>query len=90
MAIFTVCVVAKDVLPTLHLLARQSAIVSKVGESYVWKMVKYVTSHSQRTLREGCVIHLFSSKRHFSRPLLLKKWSMLVLKVGVSNGWRSI
>ena len=30
---------------------------------------------------------LSSSKKHFSCPLLLKRWSTLLLKVGVSYGW---
>ena len=36
------------------------------------------------------ISHLYSSKRRFSCPLLVTRWTALVLKVGVSHGWRSI
>ena len=68
----------------------QSALVLKVGVSYGWKMTKCVASYSQTKLRLGYISHLYSSKKRFSRPSLVTRWSTLVLKVGVSFGWRSI
>ena len=36
------------------------------------------------------ISHLYISKRRFSHPSLVTRQSALVLKVGVSDGWRSI
>ena len=65
------------------LLTRRSASVFKVGVSYESKIAKCVASYSQRRLNYGCIIHLYSSKRRFSRPSLLTRRSASVLKVGV-------
>ena len=53
-------------------------------------LVRCVTSYSQRRLRSGCIIHLYSSKRHFGPLILLKRQSALVLKVGVLCGWKIV
>ena len=42
-----------------------------------WKMTKCVFSYSHRRLRQGCIIRLNSSKRHFSCPSLLRRQSTL-------------
>ena len=51
-------------------------------------MTKCVASYSQRRLGKAYISHLYSSKRHFTRPPLLTRRSALVLKVGVSYGWK--
>ena len=77
-AILAIYITAKD---CSSLLTSRSPLVLKVG---VWKMAKCVSSYNQRRLS---IIHLYTSKRCFSRPSLLTRWSALVLKVGVLYGW---
>ena len=38
--------------------------------------------------KERLYSHLYSSKRRFTRPSLLTRWSALVLKMGVLYGWK--
>ena len=52
--------------------------------SYDSKIEKCFASYSQRRLRKGCIVCLYSSKRRFNRPSLLTRRSALVIKVGVS------
>ena len=41
-----------------------------------------------KKIKVGCIIRLYSNKRRFTRASLLTRWSSLVLKVGVSYGWK--
>ena len=70
------------------LLTRRSPLVLKVGMSYGWKMMKCVASYRQIRLRKGFISLLYSCKRRFTHSSLLKWRSVLVLKVGVSYGWK--
>ena len=38
--------------------------------------------------KKRCIIQLYSSERRFTRSSLPTRWSTLVLKVGVSCGWK--
>ena len=72
------------------LLTIRSASVLKVGVLHDAKIAKCFASYSQRRLRKGCIVRLYSSKRRFSCPSLLTRRSALVLKVGVSYLWRNV
>ena len=46
--------------------------------------------HQLQPKKTNYISRLYSSKRHFSCPLLLTRRSVLVLKVGVSYWWQSL
>ena len=59
--------------------------MSSIGMTPV---TKCIMSYSQRRLREGCISHLYCSKRHFTPPSLLTRRNASVLKVGVLYVWK--
>ena len=70
------------------MLARQSALVLKVGVSYGMKMAKCVASYSQD--KAVLAVYIALSKRRFSRPSLVTRQRALVFKVGALYRWRNI
>ena len=60
------------------------------AQSYGWILARCVSNYTQRTLRSGCIIHFYSSKRSFSPPFITNKTERFSIKRGcamqVENG----